>query len=233
MHMAPRAAAWVAWAVWICNNSQDAGRERADFGPLFFLPSLIGGFDGRYARYASVRAPAPIRTSSMKLNCLFLAFCFWSGGAAFANDAPPSDESLRQLFALAHTEETMNSMKPQLDAIISSSMKEVSQGKEITPERQAIIDRMREKLVAAYNGTFSFEPLHLLLIRAYQATYTQDEIDGLIAFYKTPAGQALVNKGPLMAQNLMSEMQAAMRPLMQQIGQIRREADQEMLGAKK
>jgi uncharacterized protein len=159
---------------------------------------------------------------------LSLAVALWSGGVAFANDAPPSDESLREMFKLAHTEETMNGMKPQLDAIITSSMREVSQGQEITPERQAIMDRMRDKLVAAYNETFSFQPLHLLLIRVYQATFTQDEVDGLIAFYKTPAGQALVNKSPLMAQNMMSEMQAVMRPLVQRIGQIKREADQEI-----
>jgi hypothetical protein len=155
-------------------------------------------------------------------------FAFWSSGAAFANDAPPSDESLREMFKLAHTEETMNSMKPQIDAIITSSTKEVSQGKEMTPERQAIVDRMRDKLVAAYNETFSFEPMHLLLIRVYQATYTQDEVNGLIAFYKTSAGQALVNKSPLMGQNLVGEMQAAMRPMMQRIGQIKRETDQEI-----
>ena len=173
----------------------------------------------------------------MKAGCLALslALCLLSGGAAFANDAPPSDESLREMFRLAHTEETMNGMKPQLDAIITSSTKDVAQGQEITPERQAVMDRMREKLVAAYNETFSFQPLHLLLIRVYQATYTQDEVDGLIAFYKTPAGQALVNKSPLMAQNLMTEMQAAMRPLVQRIGQIKREANQEIkaLPAKK
>jgi len=164
-----------------------------------------------------------------------LAFSLWASGAAFANDAPPSDDSLREMFALAHTQETMNGMKPQLDAIITSSMKEVSQGKEITPERQAIMDQMREKLVAAYDENFSYEPLHLMLMRVYQATYTQDEVDGLIAFYKTPAGQALINKKPLMAQNMMSEMQVAMRPLMQRIGQIKRETDQEIkaLPAKK
>jgi uncharacterized protein len=165
-----------------------------------------------------------------------LALALWAAaGPAFANDAPPSDESLHEMFTLAHTEETMNGMKPQLDAIITSSMKEVSQGKEITPERQAVMDRMRDKLVAAYNDTFSFQPLQLLLMRVYQATYTQDEVDGLIAFYKTPAGQALINKSPLMAQNLMTEMQAAMRPLMQRIGQIKHEADQEIkaLPAKK
>src|ERR1700678_1604310 len=45
MHMAPRAAAWVAWAVWTCNSNRRGrraavagfSRERAGFGPLFFL----------------------------------------------------------------------------------------------------------------------------------------------------------------------------------------------------
>jgi hypothetical protein len=38
MHMAPRAAAWVAWAVWTCNTPQKVfGQKRAGFGPLFFL----------------------------------------------------------------------------------------------------------------------------------------------------------------------------------------------------
>jgi hypothetical protein len=33
------AAAWVAWAEWICNTAQTvvAIKERAGFGPLFFL----------------------------------------------------------------------------------------------------------------------------------------------------------------------------------------------------
>jgi hypothetical protein len=45
MRMAPRAAAWVAWAVWTCNTTHCGrgpamtgyGQKRAGFGPLFFL----------------------------------------------------------------------------------------------------------------------------------------------------------------------------------------------------
>jgi hypothetical protein len=39
MHMAPRAAAWVAWAVWICKtySRRFTVDTRAGFGPLFFL----------------------------------------------------------------------------------------------------------------------------------------------------------------------------------------------------
>jgi hypothetical protein len=43
MHMAAAvAAAWVAWAVWICNyrSNGSCDQERAGFGPLFFLVKL-------------------------------------------------------------------------------------------------------------------------------------------------------------------------------------------------
>ena len=38
MHMAPRAAAWVAWAEWTCNTPEgySVKKERAS-SPLFFL----------------------------------------------------------------------------------------------------------------------------------------------------------------------------------------------------
>src|SRR5271169_5480044 len=43
MHMAPRAAAWVAWAAWICNyrSNGSCDQERADFASALFLPSTL------------------------------------------------------------------------------------------------------------------------------------------------------------------------------------------------
>jgi hypothetical protein len=148
--------------------------------------------------------------------------------AAFANDAPPSDASILELTTLSRSQEIFRSMKPQMDAMISSSVKEASQGQTITPERQAVLDRMREKMVAAYDEAYNGQVMQMVMLRVYQATYTQDDVDGLIAFYKTPAGQALISKSPLMMQNMMDEMRSMMRPMIQRIGQIKKEAEQEM-----
>jgi hypothetical protein len=52
----------------------------------------------------------------------------------------------------------------------------------------------------------------------------------LIAFYKTPAGQALITKSPLMMQNIMEEMRAMMRPMVQRVNQIKRKSEQELKG---
>jgi hypothetical protein len=148
--------------------------------------------------------------------------------AAFANDAPPSDASIQELATLSRSQEVFRGMKPQMDAMISSSIKEASQGQTITPQRQAVLDRMREKMVAAYGELINAQAMQMVMLRVYEATYTQDEVDGLIAFYKTPAGQALINKSPLMMQNMMDEMRQLMRPLTQRIIQIKNEGEQEL-----
>src|SRR5580692_6876905 len=148
--------------------------------------------------------------------------------AAFANDAPPSDASIQELTTLSRSQDVFRSMKPQMDAMIASSIKEASQGQTITPERQAVLDRMREKMVAAYDEAFNTQAMQNVMLRVYQATYTQDEVDGLIAFYKTPAGQALINKSPLMMQNTMDEMRQMMRPMGQRIAQIKRDGEAEL-----
>jgi hypothetical protein len=149
-------------------------------------------------------------------------------GTGFANDAPPTDASIEELTTLVRSQEVFNGLKPQFESMISASVNEVSKGKAITPRRQAVIDRMREKMVAAFNESFNFESLQVITIRIYQATYTQDEVDGLIAFYKTPAGAALINKKPLMLQNTMDELRVLMRPMVQRMAQIQLETEQEI-----
>src|SRR5580698_6604043 len=100
MHMAPRAAAWVAWAVWTCNSTRRGfraaaagyGQKRAGFGPLFFLGGVrvrVGADEHREIFMTAIRACFVLTTSLISF-------------AAFANDAPPSDASLQELSTLAH-----------------------------------------------------------------------------------------------------------------------------------
>jgi hypothetical protein len=151
-----------------------------------------------------------------------------SAHTASANDQPPSDESIQALRSLTHEQESFDLVRPQLDAMISASMSKMSRGVAMTPQRQAILDRMHQKYLAAFDEYFNDTELQSITQRVYQATYTQDEIDGLIAFFKTPSGQALINKKPLMVQELFKEMQALTQPMMQRMNQIGADAEREM-----
>jgi hypothetical protein len=63
-----------------------------------------------------------------------------------------------------------------------------------------------------------------MYMRVYHESFTQSEIDGIIKFYKTPAGKAMINKLPLVMQNVMNEMQEMIKPMQSKMMQIQREA---------
>nr|WP_277611070.1 DUF2059 domain-containing protein [Microbulbifer celer] len=59
-----------------------------------------------------------------------------------------------------------------------------------------------------------------LFTEVYQKSLTQSEVDGMLEFYKSKAGKAVVAKMPLIMQNTMTLMQqrmAGVAPKMQEI----------------
>jgi hypothetical protein len=60
-------------------------------------------------------------------------------------------------------------------------------------------------------GWDKLEPIY---IKLYTDTFSQSDIDGILKFYKTPAGSALLKKMPLLMQNLMQLMTAQMQELL-------------------
>jgi hypothetical protein len=74
----------------------------------------------------------------------------------------------------------------------------------------------------------NWDQLQPIYMRTYRDSFTQDEIDGVIKFYKSAAGQAYVKKLPLVMQNVMREMQGLMKPLQEKMLAIQKESMQEL-----
>jgi uncharacterized protein len=55
------------------------------------------------------------------------------------------------------------------------------------------------------------------LAKVYTDTYTEEEIDGILAFYKSPAGKAFIQKMPEVMQRSMPVMMQMMSDLQPQI----------------
>ncbi len=166
----------------------------------------------------------------MKIRQLVWCFCFLVAVPAFANDAPPTEESIQQLLELTNVRQLLDQMKLQFDSLMSTAVRDAQQGQTLTPERQAIVDRMRVKMTAVMNETLNWDTLMPLYVRTYRASLTQDELDGMIAFYQSPAGQAYIKKMPVIMQNVMVEMQAMIKPMQQKMVEIQKETLQELKG---
>jgi uncharacterized protein len=126
---------------------------------------------------------------------------------AVAAESPPSDESLHHLLDIMHAQKLVESMSSQLDAMMGNMIQKMLQGQSISPQQQKAIDTMRANMVALTKEEFSWEVMEPFYIKVYKETFSQSEIDGMVGFYSSPTGHAVIEKLPLAMQNAMSTMQ--------------------------
>jgi len=145
-----------------------------------------------------------------------------------ANNAPPTEASIQQLLELTNVRQLLDQVKLQMDGVMSSAMRNAQQGQTLTPERQAVLDRMKEKMIATMNEALNWDMLQPMYVRTYRESLTQDELDGMIKFYKSAAGRAYIKKMPVIMQNIMGEMQGILKPLQERLADIQKETIQEL-----
>jgi uncharacterized protein len=160
-----------------------------------------------------------------KLKCLLLllAFTISAASTAFAAGSVPSDESIRQLLVVTDARKLVDEMTTRMDAQLRSSVQQTLQGKQVTAQQQKVIDNMMEKIVAILRQELAWDSLEATYIHIYRDSFTQEEIDGMLELYKTPAGQAMVKKMPIVMQRSMAELQLRMGPMMQKLRTVQLE----------
>jgi hypothetical protein len=140
-----------------------------------------------------------------------------AGATATAGDSKPSDESLRRLLAATEAHKLLDAVTAQMEGTMKGFMRQAFEGKDLSPEQQRSVDGIQTKMGAAVREQMTWEALEPMYLRIYRDSFTQEEVDGMIAFYESPAGRAVVRKLPLVMQNTMAEMQKLMRPVMEKL----------------
>lgn len=85
-----------------------------------------------------------------------------------------------------------------------------------------------EKPHRFFKEEMSWDKMEPLFVDVYKKSFSQSDVDGMIQFYKTPAGQSVVKKMPLVMQNSMQVMQQRMSTVMPKIMQLTEESTREM-----
>ena len=66
----------------------------------------------------------------------------------------------------------------------------------------------------------SWEKMKPDYVKLYDELFTEEELDGIVAFYRSPAGQAMTKKMPQLVQRSMQMSQQKMTEIMPKIKQI-------------
>lgn len=155
---------------------------------------------------------------------ILIMFCTTAYGA----DTKPSDESIKELLRVTESQKLLDSMMGQMDNLLKSSLQQALQGKTITQKEQKLADDMQKKMIVIFKEEMNWEMLEPLFTQIYRDSFTQQEVDGMLAFYKSPSGQSVIKKMPLVMQNTMTEMQKRMGSIYQKFSKMAEETITEM-----
>ena len=144
------------------------------------------------------------------------------------NSAPPTQESIRELLKVTDARNVLDSMWVQMDGYIKAMQKQAQPAGQLSPKAQAIVDRGTARMMDAVKSTLNWETLEPIYIRVYHSSLTQDELNGMLQFYKTPPGQAMVKKLPVIIRSIMGEMPVVMKPAMEKMQAIQRDMIQQL-----
>jgi len=167
----------------------------------------------------------------MKCNVPVILALLLVAPAALADEASKTAKAEEFLKVSKMDEILEKSMKIAMDSIKSGSLQQLLGASAPPPEVRKMIEELQEKTTVLLFNALSWEKLKPEYARLYTETYSEVELDGLIAFYKSPAGQALVAKSPgvmlkanEIAQRRMRAVQPQLQALMQEFSERIKEA---------
>lgn len=141
-------------------------------------------------------------------------------GSTCAAAAPATESSIKQLLSITQTRRLVDSIRGQLDMLMNNAIQQALAGKTPTSKQQQAITKMKSRMGAVMQGELAWDKLEPMYVRLYKETFSQEEIAGMLSFYQTPSGQAVISKMPSLVQKSMGEMQktvAEATPKMQKI----------------
>lgn len=162
----------------------------------------------------------------MKLwsNLLFISLL--ACGTAHAEK--PTEASVKELLVLTNSQQILKSTEAQMEAVMKNMMKTALKDQSISADQQKILDKFRDKVMDIHRAEVTWEKLEPIFVEIYSNSLNQEDVDGISAFYRSPAGRSYVSKMPVVMQQSMSAMQTVITPMMEKMFEATKKMGEEL-----
>ena len=142
--------------------------------------------------------------------------------------APVQDASIEKLLSLNYAKKLHDSVIADSDEIVDSTLKPMLMREKTTPEQTAFVDSFLMKYKKIIRDELSWEKMMPSYIRIYRETFTEKELNDLIAFYESPTGKMFVKKTPVILEKTSSVMQQKMVSILSRMNAMLEESMKQM-----
>jgi hypothetical protein len=139
-----------------------------------------------------------------------LAIFFLTTSAALADEASKA-KKIEEFFRLAKMDEMLRAVMSMSAEQMKSGFVQELTGVRVPPEKQKAVDEFIDRMNKVLMDALAWEKLQPEYVKLFAGAYSEQEVDDLIAFYRSPTGQAMVARsGPLMAKSSQIVQQKVM-----------------------
>jgi uncharacterized protein len=143
-----------------------------------------------------------------------------TASGALAQDAARKAK-IEEMFRITNMDRMVQQIMSQMKTVIDQQLSTMKLPPEAEAEAQESQDRMM-KLIAE---RMSWEKMKPAYIQLYDEVFTDEELDGILAFYRSPAGRAMIEKTPLLMTKAVALSQKQMGDLQPEIQKMMKELD--------
>jgi uncharacterized protein len=142
---------------------------------------------------------------------------------ALAQEAKPTAASVRQLFDAMHSSGMVESYLKQVETTMRTALQQATAGQTPNARQKKIVEDLQTRIMALVKEQLNWTDLEPIMIEVYRDTFTQHEIDGMLKFYRSEAGQAVINKLPTATQESMARIQGRVTALTPKLMELEKE----------
>jgi uncharacterized protein len=158
-----------------------------------------------------------------------LCFLFSCSGLAQDNsaDAPATKEDVERYLRAAHSQDMMRKM---MDAMVKS-MQQMTHDRYLKDKDRlpADFEARTNKMMDDMIREMPFDEMMQAMVPTYQKHFTKGDMDALVAFYTSPAGQKFLREMPAITMEAMTAIMPIMRQHMDAMTRRLQQQTDEML----
>ncbi|HEY8997391.1 MAG TPA: DUF2059 domain-containing protein [Edaphobacter sp.] len=139
-------------------------------------------------------------------------------GAAHADDASKRAKA-QEMLGLLHTERVSQQIENNIMKQVAAMPQQLFGG-QVPPASKEKFDAFQQQLQQATEAQIGWKVLQPEYVDLYAKTYTEPELDAILAFYKSPAGQSMLTKSPELSSQSVQLVQAKMAVLQPQLQKL-------------
>ena len=127
--------------------------------------------------------------------------------------AGQKEDLAKELLNLTDMQKMLDQIVVQIQQMQDSQLKLL----DIPKKDQEKFKQFKNKLMKKIFDTMNWEKMETEYIKLYSSTYTIEELKAILEFYKSPAGQSMLKKQPLLMQKVMELAQTQTQNLLPEI----------------